>query len=159
MKSPRVSTGTSSRRDTLDDPALEFLQVLWRVEHALERASKHMEDTLGVSGPQRFTLRVVGALPGVGAAELAGILHLHPSTITGIVQRLESRGLLKRVRHAHDGRRVHLHLTPAGARLNRPAAAGTIERAVRTTLAKSSPAEHLAAVRLLERFSTLVSAL
>jgi DNA-binding MarR family transcriptional regulator len=143
----------------LGDPALEFLQVLWRVEHALERASKHMEDSLGVSGPQRFTLRVIGALPGIGAAELAAVMHLHPSTITGIVQRLESRGLLKRVRHAHDGRRVHLHLTAAGARLNRPAAAGTIERAVRSTLAKSSTAEYRAAVRFLERFSALAGSL
>jgi len=116
------------------DPVLQFLQSVWQLEHALERASKRMEDSHGISGPQRFALRIIGASPGITAGELAAMLHLHPSTVTGIVQRLELRKLVKRSANESDGRVAHLHLTPAGARANRPGAKGTIERAARATI-------------------------
>lgn len=146
----------SSRAATLNlsaDPALGFLKVLWRLENALERVSKRMEEQLGVSGPQRFALRLIGAFPGIGARELAEGLHLHPSTITGVLQRLESRRLVSRTLHATDGRRMHLHLTPAGRRMIRPVARGTVEHAVRATLARFSVAQTRAAAEVLERFS------
>ena len=123
------------------------------MENALERVSKRMEDTLGISGPQRFALRLISELPGVGAGELAAALHLHPSTVTGVVQRLESRGLIKRISHATDGRRLHLHLTPAGKRLLRPTILGTVEHAARATLDATRPAQMRAAVAALERFA------
>jgi DNA-binding MarR family transcriptional regulator len=137
----------------LTDPTLQFLQVLWRLEHALERASKRMEDAIGVSGPQRFALRVIGASPGIGAGDLAAALHLHPSTVTGMIQRLESGGLVKRVPHARDARRMHLHLTKAGARVNRPAAPGTVERVARVVLARCGPSKQRVAADVLEQFS------
>jgi DNA-binding MarR family transcriptional regulator len=106
------------RRQTADklkepDPVLQFLQMVWQLEHALERASKRMEDALGISGPQRFALRMIGVHPGITAGELASVLHLHPSTVTGIVQRLETRRLVKRASNADDGRVAHLYLTPS----------------------------------------------
>jgi MarR family transcriptional regulator, organic hydroperoxide resistance regulator len=136
----------------LDGSVLTFLQVIWRLEHAVERASKRMEDTLGISGPQRFALRLIGHNPGLGAGELAGSMHLHPSTITGMIQRLEGRGYVKRIAHPTDGRRMHLHLTPAGLRITR--ARPTIEHAVRATLAHSPAAKQRAAAELLDRFSS-----
>jgi DNA-binding MarR family transcriptional regulator len=141
--------GRDGDPEALVDPALRFLRTLWRVEHALERASKRMEDTIGISGPQRFALRVNGAVPGLGASELAAILHLHPSTVTGVLQRLAARGLIRRAAHARDGRRMHLHLTRAGARVNRPTAKGTVEQAVRTTLGQCSPAKAKATADVL----------
>jgi len=135
----------------LDAATLGFLQVIWRLEHAVERASKRMEDTLGISGPQRFALRLIGHTPGVGAGELAGSMHLHPSTVTGMIQRLEGRGYIRRLAHPTDRRRMHLHLTPAGARVTH--ARPTIEHAVRATLARCPLAKQRAAAELLERFS------
>jgi DNA-binding MarR family transcriptional regulator len=137
----------------LDDPALRFLQVIWRLENALERVSKRMEDSLGISGPQRFALRLIGELPGIGAGKLAATLHLHPSTVTGVLQRLEARGLIERTSHATDARRLHLHLTPAGKRALNPAMRGTVEHALRNTLAGTSVTKARATVDVLERFS------
>ena len=57
------------------DETLIFMRALWHLEHALERASKRMEDTLGITGPQRLALRVVGVVPGIGPTELAEALH------------------------------------------------------------------------------------
>lgn len=138
---------------TLADSALQFLQVLWRVEHALERTSKRMEDKLGISGPQRFALRVIGAFPRVGPGDLAMTLHLHPSTVTGILRRLEEKGLIRRVAHAEDGRRAHLTLTKKGLFLNQPAVTGTVERAVRVTLAAFNERDRQAAAAVLDRLS------
>jgi DNA-binding MarR family transcriptional regulator len=138
------------------DETLTFMRALWHLEHALERASKHMEDSLGVTGPQRLALRVVGVVPGIGPAELAAALHLHPSTITGVLQRLESRGLVERVGHESDGRRVMLRVTRAGKRMNVPSSPGTVERAVRTAL-RRVPARQRAAT--LSVIATLVEEL
>ena len=135
------------------DPALQFLQTVWKLEHALERASKRMEDEIGISGPQRFALRMIGQRPAITAGELASVLHLHPSTVTGIVQRLETRKLVKRTTNENDGRVAHLHLTAAGAKVNAPAAKGTIERAARTTLGRVSDAQRKAAAALMAEFT------
>ena len=76
------------------DPVLDFMRLLWTLEPGLQSASKRMESALGVTGPQRIVLRIVGRHPGVSAGQLAHIAQLHPSTITGIVQRLVRKGAL-----------------------------------------------------------------
>ena len=38
---------------------LEFMRVLWAVDHALQSTSKWMEVRLGVTGPQRLVIRIV----------------------------------------------------------------------------------------------------
>jgi DNA-binding MarR family transcriptional regulator len=70
-----------------------------------------------------------------------------------VVQRLEARRLIRRIQHANDGRRVHLRVTPAGARLNVPHAPGTVEAAVRRTLSKTRIEDRDATVKVLERLA------
>ncbi len=137
----------------MQDQVLKFLQTVWQMEHALERASKRMEDTLGISGPQRFALRMIGERPGLTPRELSAVLHLHPSTITGIVQRLEGRGLVRREANADDGRVAHLHLTKAGTRVNVPRVKGTVEHAARATLKVCAPGKRKAAAEVLAHFT------
>ena len=65
--------------------------------------------------PQAMLLRQLGdALP---MNEAAGKLHCDPSNVTGIVDRLEARGLIERQHLTGDRRVKHLALTPAGRRL------------------------------------------
>src|SRR5665213_1681501 len=47
--------------------------------------------------------------------ELATVLHCDNSNVTGIVDRLEARGLVARQPHEHDRRVKHVVLTPLGA--------------------------------------------
>jgi DNA-binding MarR family transcriptional regulator len=49
--------------------------------------------------------------------ELADYLGLDKSTMTGLVDRAEKRGLLERVRHPTDGRAVDVRISPEGAEL------------------------------------------
>jgi DNA-binding MarR family transcriptional regulator len=48
---------------------------------------------------------------------LADYLGLDKSTMTGLVDRAEKRGLLERARNADDGRAVDVLISPAGATL------------------------------------------
>jgi DNA-binding MarR family transcriptional regulator len=129
---------------------LRFLELLWAVAHGLERTSKRMSRDLGVTGPQRLVLRVVGLFPGMSAGELAGILHVHASTLTGVLRRLETQGLLRRLAHPGDRRRAVLRLTPRGARANLTRA-GTVEAAVADGLEGISQRDRAATVRVLQR--------
>ncbi len=130
------------------DAALDFMRLLWSIEHGLQKISKRMEADIGVTGPQRLVLRVVGRFPGVSAGELARIVRLHPSTITGVVQRLVARGLLVRERDPGDSRRVQLRLNAKAAAYTR-VTAGTVEHAVKRALTKSGRRRVTAARELL----------
>jgi DNA-binding MarR family transcriptional regulator len=132
------STPMSSPNATSDakyplDAVLDFMRLLWSIEHALQRMSKRMEAELGITGPQRLVLRLVGQFPGLSAGELAGIVRLHPSTITGILQRLVAKGVLERTRDPGDSRRVRLRLKPQAIAYT-GFSHGTIERSVRQAL-------------------------
>ena len=118
------------------DPVLDFMRLLWSIEHGLQRMSKRMESDLGITGPQRLVLRVVGQFPDVSAGELAHIVRLHPSTITGILQRLVARKLLERRRDPGDSRRARLRLRPAARPYTR-VATGTVEKAVTEALRRA----------------------
>jgi len=64
-------------------------------------------------------LRVLAILRDrrVRMTALADHLGLEKSTMTGLVDRAEKRGLLQRARHPDDGRAIDVFLTPAGAEL------------------------------------------
>src|SRR6267378_5200867 len=112
---------------------LDFMRLLWAVDHALQSASKRMEAAYGVTGPQRLVVRIVGRFPGIAAGRVAEILHVHPSTLTGILKRLESRGLLQRRTDPRDARRALFMLTPKGRKLD-TVRTGIVEQAVRRAL-------------------------
>ena len=57
---------------------LQFMQLLWAVVQGLEQTSKRMRGRIGVTGPQRLVVRVVGLFPGLSAGDLATILHCDP---------------------------------------------------------------------------------
>ncbi len=127
---------------------LQFMGLLWALEHALQKASKRMGARLGVTGMQRLVLRIVGLFPGVSAGEIAAILHVHPSTLTGVLRRLSAQGLLVRSAHDQDRRRAVLRLTARGRRVN-GVTRGTVEAGVRTALRGVSLRDRAVARRVL----------
>jgi DNA-binding MarR family transcriptional regulator len=126
---------------------LEFMRVIWQLDHALQKTSKRMEKSLGVTGLQRLVIRIVGRFPGILAGQLAKLLHLHPSTLTGVLKRLEDQGLLQRGADPFDARRSLFKLTQKGRSFD-VAAEGTVEACVAHTL-QGAPAHQLAAARAL----------
>lgn len=119
--------------------ALGFLRLIWALDHALQRASKRMIASTGVTGPQRLVIRIVGRFPGILAVQLAEILHVDPSTLSGTLARLSRLGLITRRTDRKDRRRVQLGLTSAGRAIDL-GSGGTIEAGVERALARL-PAE------------------
>jgi DNA-binding MarR family transcriptional regulator len=135
--------------------AIDFLRLLWAVDHDLQQKSIAMQRDIGVTGPQRLVIRIVGHFPGISPGQLAGLLGAHPSTATGLTKRLVQRGLLRTRPDPRDSRRIQLTLTSRGRRIE-VVSAGTIEEAVDTLLASSRPAEITAARAVLERLRTIL---
>jgi MarR family transcriptional regulator, organic hydroperoxide resistance regulator len=135
-------SGPGEPRAPIPD-VLVFLELLWAVVHGLERTSKRMTRDMGVTGPQRLVLRVVGLFPGLSAGDLAGILHVHASTLTGVLRRLKAQGLV---------RRAVLRLTRQGMRANL-LRAGTVEAAVANALDGIGQSDRAAAARVLARLA------
>lgn len=154
MSKPATSATAS---DPSLDPALQFLQLMWAVDHKLQSVSKRMTASVGLTGPQRFAVRCIGLRPGLAAGELASLLHLDPGTVTGILKRLEDARFITREQDAADGRRQRLSLTRAG-RLVERRTAGTVEKAVQKVLASAPPSEVAAAGRLFRRLASELDA-
>jgi DNA-binding MarR family transcriptional regulator len=134
------------------EPTLEFLRLIWALDHNLHVSSKRMAGLHGITGPQRLVVRLIGQNPEVSGGELARVLHVHKSTITGIVQRLEAQGLVRRATDAVDARRIRLTLTAAGRRVCGPLP-GTAEAAVRRVLAATDARSIETTRRVLERLA------
>lgn len=135
---------------------LEFMRLLWGVDHALQSSSKRMGRALGVTGPQRLVIRIAGRFPGISAGRLAGYLRVHPSTLTGVLRRLEQRGFIERRADPADGRRALFFLTAKGRELD-AMRTGTVEATIRKALAKFSEPDIETASRILAGISELLS--
>jgi DNA-binding MarR family transcriptional regulator len=124
---------------------LSFMQLLWAVAHGLESRSMRMRSAVGVTGPQRLVLRLIGHYGQATPGDLASVLHVDPSSLTGSLRRLERAQLLRRVADSNDRRRALLTLTKRGEALNERRS-GTVEAVVRETL-RGLPRTKVAAVR------------
>lgn len=133
------------------------MRLLWAIDHGLQSLSKRMQSQIGVTGPQRLTLRVLGAYPEISAGELADTLHLHRSTLTGVLYRLEKLRLVSRAVAPDDRRRAVLRLTARGRAVNR-AQRGTVEDAVRSVLGRLSPRDLAATGQVLSALAGALAA-
>jgi DNA-binding MarR family transcriptional regulator len=135
MKVPALEPGRNVTPLLPPGDVIEFLRLVWAVDQALQRTSAHMQRRLGVTGPQRFVIRLLGRFPGLTVTRLADLMRVHPSTVSGILKRLEARGILERRTDTRDRRRAFLGLTAKGRTLDVDAG-GTVESAVRDALAR-----------------------
>jgi len=127
---------------------LGFMQELWALEQGLNQRSVAMLARHGVTGPQRLLVLVVGRMGPIAPANLARVLHLHPSSITRLVHKLEARSFVRRTQDpAHRGRHL-LVLGSRGGRIER-LRGGTVESAVRAALSKASPRDLEATRRVI----------
>ena len=147
LRSKRLVKRPGVEADALGG-VLAFMRLLWAVAHGLESTSKRMGAQLGVTGPQRLVLRLIGHYSRLSPGELADLLHVHPSSLTGVLGRLERSKLLERHRDPGDGRRAILLLTAKGRALNAKRS-GTVEQSVGRALATLSPTTLAAAGQVL----------
>lgn len=128
---------------------LRFMQRMWDLVHALDVCSKRMARSLGVTGPQRLVIRVLGRSPSISASDISLTLGMHPSTLTGILHRLEKQGMIERKADEADRRRMRFRLTRKGIAIDRERR-GTVEAAVRRTLGRAGAGTAQRTVELFE---------
>jgi DNA-binding MarR family transcriptional regulator len=102
-----------------EDAVTRILDALRRMTRHLRIADRQIEQRVGISGAQLFTLQHLGRAPVQSINELADLTHTHQSSVSVVVRRLVERGLAARRQSAEDARRVELRITPAGQSLLR----------------------------------------
>ena len=90
------------------------MQSLRRIFKAIQDYSQEVSSSFGITGPQLWALKIVSQHPDLALGELSRKMYLHPSTVTGVIDRLESKGYVVRDRDLADRRVVKVKLTPAG---------------------------------------------
>jgi MarR family transcriptional regulator, organic hydroperoxide resistance regulator len=142
-------------RMRLSGETLRFMQRMWRLMHALDVRSKRMARSIGVTGPQRLVIRLLGRAPDSSASQISQTLDIHPSTLTGILRRLERLRAIEREVDGADRRRVRFRLTRKGVEIDRQRK-GTVEAVVRRALARAGDAT---VERTLQMFEILTAEL
>jgi DNA-binding MarR family transcriptional regulator len=99
------------------DPAVEAWELLWRLMQANKPRFMALAQELGLAPMQLHALRLIEPGVEVPMSSLAGKLFCDASNVTGIVDRLEARGLIERRPAEHDRRVKLLVLTDAGNRV------------------------------------------
>lgn len=93
----------------------QVLVALRRVIRATDLHSKRLSKHAGLTGPQLLIMRSIRDLGEVTIGTIADKVSLSQATVTTILDRLEHRKLVYRVRSTQDKRKVHAHLTEDGA--------------------------------------------
>jgi DNA-binding MarR family transcriptional regulator len=100
-----------------DREIAEIVQTLRRLFRAIHEYSKAIQKKSGLSGPQVWALTILKAQGGLSARELAARMFVHPSTVTGVVNRLVRKGAITRTIDDRDRRGVCLSTTRSGRRI------------------------------------------
>ena len=97
--------------------------AVYAAGHAFTRFYKPRLEALGLTYPQYLAFLVLWQEDGLTVKALGDRLFLDSGTITPLLKRLESRGLVRRQRDAEDERLVRIFLTDAGRGLREQALA------------------------------------
>ncbi len=100
---------------------LRIFQSLRRIIQSIEIYSHKLTRNYQITGPQLDSLLALHEKGPLTVTALAKQAFLSPSTIVGIVDRLEEKGLLVRNRSAKDRRQVLITISEAGQALTQKA--------------------------------------
>lgn len=96
---------------------LRVLASIRRIIRAVDTYSKRLATEYGITVPQLVCMLKLDEVGPLSQKELAGQAFMSPSTVVGIVDRLEKQGLLRRERSNRDRRLVAVTLTNKGREL------------------------------------------
>ena len=145
------------KKKTADDRSNEVLVALRRIIRATDLHSKQLYKTAGLTIPQVVVLRSIRDMGEVTTGQISDQVNLSQSTVTSILDRLESRLLIERYRSVADRRVVHLRLTKEGRAVLRKAPSLLHERFVEAFDALK-PARQSQIVDVLEEIASMMGA-
>jgi DNA-binding MarR family transcriptional regulator len=118
-----------ARPDTLDTRVLEAL-VGYTARRAWLTVTELFAERMAPFGLKQVDFSVLSLLahnPGATSRQLCATLDILPPNLVSLIAGMDSRGLIERRPHPHDGRAIGLHLTAAGEALVREAERTVVE--------------------------------
>jgi DNA-binding MarR family transcriptional regulator len=135
----------------------EVLVSLRRIIRATDLYSRRLGKETGLTAPQLVIIRAIGREGGPTVSEIARAVSLSQATVTTILNRLETAGVVVRQRSEEDRRRVMVFLTERGHELLAEAPKPLQDSFVSRFAALESWEQHLI-VASLERVATMMDA-
>jgi len=89
----------------------ETMDSLRRIFKAIGNYSQEISRSFGITAPQLWALKTIQQMGHPSLSELGKSMYLHPSTVTGLVDRLEKKGFVLRERDQKDRRVIKIQLT------------------------------------------------
>ncbi len=98
----------------LNDLCIQTIIKIRKLSKFLDKYSKYLDNKYKVTLPQLLCLYEIHAHNSITLSELTRKLNMNNSAMTGIVDRLETKCLLQRVRKGNDRRTVYIEFTESG---------------------------------------------
>lgn len=115
----------------------QLCYALYAAAHRMTKSYRPMLERMGLTYPQYLVLLVLWENDGVTVSEIGRRLRLDSGTLTPVLKRLETSGLLNRNRRQSDEREVEIALTDQGRALRSEAIA--VRQSVMCQLNMSEP--------------------
>ncbi len=141
---------------TVND-SIRILQSVRRIAQCVEHHSKRLAVTHNITSPQLVALLAIAELGPSTLRSIGRAIQLSPSTVVGIVDRLEEKGLVLRERDTRDRRNVFVAVTEAGQLVlaNAPSA---LPNGFDSLLGSLPETDRQALIVTLEQFASLLEA-
>ena len=154
---PALDTARGRPADAKDATDAQIVAAIRRIMRAVDLHSRHLADEFGLTGPQLSVLKAAFRLGPATPGTLARAVHLSPATVTGILSRLEKRGLLRRSPGDRDRRTICVELTEEGLRVTKDSPSLLQDR-FRLELAQLEGWEQTMILSVLERIASMMGA-
>ncbi|MBA1272665.1 MarR family winged helix-turn-helix transcriptional regulator [Stutzerimonas azotifigens] len=105
---------TETKSSAREAYALSIFQALRRLQQAAEVHAKRLSRYGGLTPLQQLILQVLAVEKELTASQLARFVSLSQASLSGVLERLEGRGLISRRRDEQDRRKQWLHLDESG---------------------------------------------
>lgn len=135
----------------------QVIVALRRITRAIDLHSRGLMQQFGLTAPQLASLQAIERLQPITGGALAKSIHLSQATLTGILTRLESRGLVSRERSGSDRRTVVAELTDEG-RAVMESAPSLLQDSFRRELLRLHEWEQTQMLATLQRIASMMDA-
>jgi len=105
------------RRQISERIDLRVLSAIRRIIHSVDLYSRELATRTRITTPQLVCLITIAERGAMTATTISREVFLSPSTVVGILDRLEEKGLVKRERVSKDRRVVTVTITDEGRRI------------------------------------------
>lgn len=136
---------------------LKILQSLRKIIRSVDIHSRKLSMQHDITAPQLIALLAVAEYGPLTIASISKEVHLSPSTLVGIIDRLEAKGYAIRERSAEDRRQVMISITKEGRAFTKQAPS-PLQETLAEALSKLTPLEQATISLSLERIVELMEA-